>query len=107
MTRLDGSVCPRGASCKPISTTAVCTYDGPSGPPGPPGPPPPPGPGPPPPPGPAGGDYGNPFKGPCANGNENTTITGLPGSFCSPACSSARPCPTDVPPPATATPLVR
>ena len=26
MTRLDGSVCPAGASCKPISTTAICTY---------------------------------------------------------------------------------
>ena len=43
-------------------------------------PPPPPGPGPPPPPGPPGpppspghGDYGNPFDGPCANGDANTT----------------------------------
>ena len=76
-----------------------------------PAPPPPPGPGPPPPPGPPGpppspdqGDYGNPFDGPCANGNENTTITGLKGSFCSPSCSTTQPCPSDLPMGTTAAP---
>ena len=74
-------------------------------------PPPPPGPGPPPPPGPPGpppspghGDYGNPFDGPCANGDANTTITGLKGSFCSPKCLAGQVCPSDLPPGTTATP---
>ena len=79
MTRLDGSVCPAGASCKPISTTAICTYNSGPTPPSPPGPnppppPPPPGPTPPSPPGP---HYGDPLTGPCTGGDKNVTITGV------------------------------
>ena len=81
MTRLDGSVCPAGASCKPISTTAICTYNDGGGPtppsppgPNPPPPPPPPGPTPPSPPGP---HYGDPLTGPCTGGDKNVTITGV------------------------------
>eukprot|EP00041_Stephanoeca_diplocostata_P026566 m.718450 g.718450 ORF g.718450 m.718450 type:complete len:541 (-) comp22995_c0_seq2:7327-8949(-) len=73
-------------------------------PPPPPGPPPPP-PGPPPPPPPPGaGHYGDPNAGSCLAGETAVQITGLGGSFCSPACSATTPCPTDVPDGATAKP---
>eukprot|EP01051_Picozoa_sp_SAG22_P014582 SAG22_NODE_1790_length_3569_cov_23.345821_3_plen_107_part_00 len=76
---------------KPISSTAICTYDKNPGPPGPPPPPPAPG-----------SDYGDPADGGCKGDNKETTITGLKGNFCSPPCSAAKPCPTDVPPGTTA-----
>jgi hypothetical protein len=72
---------------------------------GPPGPaPPPPPPGPPAPPAPPGAHYEDPNAGPCAAGEDAVQITGVGGSFCSPACSTTLPCPTDVPDGATAQP---
>lgn len=84
-TELNDLVCPQGASCHPIQTTALCTYsDGPAPPPGPPAPP-------------SSGDYGDPNAGPCKPTEEKVQIQGLQGSFCSPKCSPTSPCPTDVP----------
>lgn len=37
------------------------------------------------------------MQGPCASGDENITITGLAGAFCSPKCTSSGGCPTDLP----------
>lgn len=91
-TKLDDLKCPAKASCKPISSTAICTYDQKPGPPGPPSPPPAPG-----------TDYTDPSDGGCKGDNKETTITGLQGKFCSPPCSASLPCPTDVPPGTTAT----
>ena len=96
MTKLDGTVCPHGASCKPISTTAICTYDGPSGPsppgpPGPPGPPPPTPPGPPAPPtppSPPGAHWADPLAGPCTGGDKVSRPSKPP------ACASTGVCPT-------------
>jgi len=73
--------------------------------PSPPGPsPPPPGPSPPP-PSPTGGHYEDPgATGTCKSDEEAVQITGLQGNFCSPKCSSSKPCPTDVPKGTTAQP---
>ena len=69
-TELNDLVCPAKASCKPISTTAICTYDqGPAPAPGPPGPPPAPG----------SGHYGDPSAGPCKADEKKVQITG-PGA---------------------------
>eukprot|EP01044_Picomonas_judraskeda_P003416 COSAG03_NODE_281_length_9478_cov_271.757224_4_plen_163_part_00 len=84
-TELNNLACPAGADCHPISTTAICTYTN-----GPPGPPPPP-------PAPGHGHYGDPSAGPCQADEKKVQIQGLQGDFCSPACSSSSPCPTDVP----------
>ena len=83
--------CPSGASCKPISSTAICTYNN-----GPPGPPPPP-------PAPGHGHYGDPSAGPCQLDEKKVQIQGMKSDFCSPDCSSG-PCPTDVPAGTTASP---
>ena len=77
--------CPSGASCKPISSTAICTYNN-----GPPGPPPPP-------PAPGHGHYGDPSAGPCQPDEKKVQIQGMKGDFCSPDCSPSSPCPADVP----------
>jgi hypothetical protein len=81
--------------------SGVAKYSGDAPPPGPPTPPSPPPPPPSPPsPGPAppaGGHYGDPNAGPCLADEKSVEITGLQGSFCSPACSQTSPCPTDVP----------
>jgi hypothetical protein len=84
-TELNNLACPEKAACHPISTTAICTYTN-----GPPGPPPPP-------PSPGHGHYGDPAAGPCQADEKKVQIQGLQGDFCSPACSTTSPCPTDVP----------
>eukprot|EP01052_Picozoa_sp_SAG31_P019177 SAG31_NODE_1388_length_8538_cov_3.310843_5_plen_456_part_00 len=93
-TKLDDLMCPPKASCKPIQTTAICTYDKGSGPTPPPGPPPAPG----------HGHYEDPLAthNKCQPGEKSITITGLKGQFCSPTCSTTQSCPTDVPPGTTA-----
>ena len=48
--------------------------------------------------------YGNPYLGPCASDEQSISITGITGEFCSPACSTAGACPTDVPTGTTAKP---
>ena len=91
-SELSDLMCPKGAACHPISTTAICTYsDGPAPPPGPPAPP-------------STGDYGDPSAGPCKPTEEKIQITGLKGDFCSPKCSASSPCPTDLPAGTTAKP---
>ena len=90
-TELNDLLCPAKASCKPISTTAICTYNnGPAPAPGPPAPP-------------STGNYGDPATG-CKADEKKVQITGLKGDFCSPTCSTTAPCPTDVPAGTTATP---
>jgi len=42
-------------------------------------------------------NYGNPALG-CMTGEQNVSITGLPGDFCSPACDAAGNCPTNYAP---------
>ena len=39
--------------------------------------------------------YGNPNTGDCMAGEQKVSIQGIPGSFCSPACSPTQPCPAD------------
>lgn len=41
---------------------------------------------------------------PCQSGEQQVSVTGVPGSFCSPPCLSSGSCPTDVPPGTTAQP---
>ena len=76
--------------------TFYCFNSAEGPPPSPPSPPAPPGPtppGPPPPPGPPGAHYGDPLAGPCTGGDQNVTITGVPGAVCAPSCSTSSPCP--------------
>merc|ERR1711991_982726 len=39
--------------------------------------------------------YNDPYTGQCNSGASNVSVTGLPGAFCSPSCSSSSPCPTN------------
>ena len=39
--------------------------------------------------------YSNPFTGMCQATEMKVSITGIPGSFCSPKCSASAPCPAD------------
>ena len=39
--------------------------------------------------------YGNPNTGGCMTDEKKVSIQGIPGSFCSPACSPTQPCPAD------------
>ena len=43
-----------------------------------------------PPPTPTHGSYGDPYTGPCLADEKPLTITGVPGSICSPSCSPTR-----------------
>lgn len=45
----------------------------------------------------ANGHYEDPLAGPCGSDEVNVTVTGIPGSFCSPKCELGIICPKDVP----------
>ena len=48
--------------------------------------------------------YEDPFKTQCQSGEVNITITGIPGSICTPRCDEQGQCPTDLCQGVTATP---
>merc|ERR1719345_503396 len=51
----------------------------------------------------AGTHYGNPANG-CLADEQSEKVNGIAGDFCSPSCSSSKPCPTDLPAGTTAAP---
>jgi len=49
--------------------------------------------------------YEDPSQGSCRSDEKAVELTGVPGAFCAPSCSSSAPCPTDVPDGASARPM--
>jgi KDEL-tailed cysteine endopeptidase len=87
------------SQCASYPTGGKTVAPGPS-----PGPAPGPSPGPSPGPAPGQTHYGDPLDGPCMKGEENVTVTGVKGPFCSPQCTAGIFCPSDKPAGVTAKP---
>merc|ERR1740117_204633 len=49
--------------------------------------------------------YEDPSQGSCRSDEKAIELTGIPGAFCAPSCSTTAPCPTDVPDGASARPM--